>query len=135
MFPNDGGPGLGAKMWVIDKATALAGGALTVTVSQPIHVTRAGEDSYVGVLIPSGNRWGDYSTTVVDPSDDRSFWTLQQFAAPNVGGGDAGSRWGTWWALKGRAAAGAPVVSTLGLIAIACALLLVGMRLIRRRVR
>jgi hypothetical protein len=32
MFPVAGGAGVGAKMWVIDKSTALAGGALTVTV-------------------------------------------------------------------------------------------------------
>jgi len=36
------------------------------------------------------NRWGDFSSTVVDPLDDLSLWTLQQYAATN-------NNWGTWW--------------------------------------
>ena len=43
--------------------------------------------------------------------------------------------WGTWWALKGRAVVGTPLLSTPGLIAFACALLLAGVRLVRRRSR
>jgi hypothetical protein len=27
------------------------------------------------------NRWGDYSSTVLDPNDPRSFWTFQEFAS------------------------------------------------------
>ncbi|MCH7704283.1 MAG: hypothetical protein IIB61_04150 [Planctomycetes bacterium] len=35
------------------------------------------------------NRWGDYSLTTVDPDDDLSFWTIQEYAhATNI--------WGTW---------------------------------------
>lgn len=40
------------------------------------------------------NRWGDYSSTVVDPLNDRDLWTIQEHAAPVSGGF---SRWGTWW--------------------------------------
>lgn len=100
--------------------------------TRPIGVIKAGEDSYE-VVISSGNRWGDFSATVVDPSDDLSFWTIQEFAAQNVGGGPDGSRWGTWWALKSRVSAGAPLLSPLGLLATAVGLLVAGALLIRRR--
>jgi len=31
------------------------------------------------------NRWGDYSTTTVDPLDPSRFWTIQEYpSAPNV---------------------------------------------------
>lgn len=36
------------------------------------------------------NRWGDYTTTVVDPLNDRDFWTVQIYARDNA--------WQTWWA-------------------------------------
>jgi len=35
------------------------------------------------------NRWGDYSMTTVDPNDDTTFWTIQEYAH----GVDL---WGTW---------------------------------------
>ena len=42
----------------------------------------------------SRNRWGDYSGTIVDPSDDLDFWTLQEYAElPS-----SQDHWGTWWA-------------------------------------
>jgi hypothetical protein len=34
-----------------------------------------------------GQRWGDYSSTVVDPSDDMTFWTFQEYC-------DAANSWG-----------------------------------------
>ncbi|MCP4285632.1 MAG: hypothetical protein GY792_14440, partial [Gammaproteobacteria bacterium] len=43
------------------------------------------------------NRWGDYSATAIDPVDDLTFWTLQEYAGTNVGGGVNDGRWGTWW--------------------------------------
>lgn len=40
------------------------------------------------------NRWGDYTATYVDPTDDLDFWTLQEYAElPN-----SQDTWGTWWA-------------------------------------
>jgi len=39
------------------------------------------------------NRWGDYTSTVIDP-DDFSMWTLQEYASTRVGTTD---RWGTEW--------------------------------------
>ena len=60
---------------------------------------KAGEDSYFRDPGHGGTmaRWGDYSGTVVDPINDRDFWTIQEYAAPKdpVTGE---SQWGTWWA-------------------------------------
>ena len=52
-------------------------------------VVKNGEDWYEKV------RWGDYSTTVVDPADDTSFWTLQSYARLPLGVNHI--TWGTWW--------------------------------------
>lgn len=38
-------------------------------------------------------RWGDYSSTFVDPVNDLDMWTLQQVAAKP----EAMSKWSTWW--------------------------------------
>jgi hypothetical protein len=52
------------------------------------------------------NRWGDYSGTQVDPSDDLSLWTVQEYARIPSGRGDGSGRWGTWW---GRVGGGPPL--------------------------
>ena len=57
-------------------------------------VFKAGEGSYVN-FVGSRNRWGDYSSTHVDPTDDDSFWTIQEFARPPVSGV---GRWAVQWA-------------------------------------
>jgi hypothetical protein len=63
-------------------------------------IFKAGEDCYSKDFGSGRNRWGDYSHTMVDPTDDCSFWTIQEYAKlqapPTVGGSD--SKWGTWWA-------------------------------------
>ena len=43
-------------------------------------------------------RWGDYSTTLVDPVDDTGFWTIQEYAASPTSGLAPHDRWATWWA-------------------------------------
>jgi hypothetical protein len=53
------------------------------------------------------NRWGDYSASQVDPSDDLSLWTLQEYARAPLGEGDRSGRWGVWW---GRVGGGPPIV-------------------------
>jgi subtilisin-like proprotein convertase family protein len=63
-------------------------------------VLKAGSAPYYKTLTGTANRWGDYSSTVVDPVNDLDMWTLQEYAAPVSGGM---SRWGTWW---GRIALG-----------------------------
>jgi hypothetical protein len=63
-------------------------------------VYQDGQDYYEKDFGGGRYRWGDYSHTMVDPIDDASFWTIQEYArpraAPTVGGSD--SKWGTWWA-------------------------------------
>jgi hypothetical protein len=34
-------------------------------------------------LVGGSNRWGDYSATVVDPTDPNRFWTIQEIAIGN----------------------------------------------------
>ena len=53
-------------------------------------VYKSGEDVYVSA--PVRNRWGDYSTAAIDPSDDNSVWVAGDYSMPRVSGG---SRWGT----------------------------------------
>ncbi|MGZ6227123.1 MAG: Ig domain-containing protein [Candidatus Binataceae bacterium] len=53
-------------------------------------VLKAGEGPYFKDFGTGDNRWGDFSSTTVDPLDDLSLWTLQEYAA-------AGNNWGTWW--------------------------------------
>ena len=60
-------------------------------------VFKSGESSYLGLGADWGsNRWGDYSVSLVDPVDDLTFWTVQEYAASPTGGWSG--RWGTWWA-------------------------------------
>jgi hypothetical protein len=66
-----------------------------------ITLLKLGESTYSKFFGGADNRWGDYSATVIDPSDDLSFWTIQEFAGTNVGAGVNDGRWGTWWAKKG----------------------------------
>jgi Carboxypeptidase regulatory-like domain/Domain of unknown function (DUF4214) len=58
---------------------------------------KAGEGYYEKRFGGASNRWGDYSTTVVDPVNDADLWTSQEYAATPVGNGDGSGRWGTWW--------------------------------------
>ncbi len=62
---------------------------------QASNVFKAGEAKYYKISSGTVNRWGDYSATVVDPSDDLTLWTIQEYAATPSGGTDM---WGTWWA-------------------------------------
>ena len=59
-------------------------------------VYKEGQAPYFKTFGGGRNRFGDYSSTAVDPVDDSSFWTIQTFAAeptPLIS-----NRWGTWWA-------------------------------------
>ena len=51
-----------------------------VTSFDPVEQTKAGVADYQRLDGNNRNRWGDYSSTVVDPSDELSFWTFQLFA-------------------------------------------------------
>ncbi|MGB8646212.1 MAG: hypothetical protein WCF84_13320 [Anaerolineae bacterium] len=60
---------------------AVAGRFRTDTAGalQSYTVAQAGVDLYT--VVPGDNRWGDYSQTVVDPTDDQTFWTFQEYAS------------------------------------------------------
>ena len=67
---------------------------------EPVSVLKSGVDTYLKTFGADRNRWGDYSATMVDPVDDLTFWTLQQYAEEEAEPGDCGpetGRWGTWW--------------------------------------
>ncbi len=63
----------------------------------PLQVLKAGEGPYAKRATGAKVRWGDYSATAVDPSQDGVFWTVQEYAEQPVGAGAEDSRWGTWW--------------------------------------
>ena len=50
-----------------------------VTTFSSITQTKAGQDEYYLTFGGTRNRWGDYSATVVDPTNDSVFWTFQEF--------------------------------------------------------
>jgi hypothetical protein len=50
---------------------------------------RAGQGTYNYADSGGSNRWGDYSLTSVDPVDDFTVWTIQEYAR-------TGNNWGTW---------------------------------------
>lgn len=64
---------------------------------RPIQALKGGESAYSKFFGGPRNRWGDYSNTCVDPSDDLTFWTIQEYAGTNVGVGVDDGRWGTRW--------------------------------------
>ena len=72
----------------------------------PDTVIKAGEALYVSTR-PGGNRWGDFSGTMVDPTDDLTFWTIQEYGAGATAEGVP--RWGTWWAAVRPEVAATPI--------------------------
>ena len=73
------------------------GGFFTLRQSTDTHgqmrevtLVKAGESSYY-VAKEDRNRWGDFSATCVDPSDDFTFWTVQEYADTTQ------NKWATWW--------------------------------------
>ncbi|MEI6206552.1 MAG: VCBS repeat-containing protein [Desulfuromonadales bacterium] len=70
-------------------------GTDTSSTLQASTVFKAGEAKYYKTFSGTANRWGDYSSTVVDPADDLTLWTIQEYSTTPSGGSD---RWATWWA-------------------------------------
>ncbi len=56
------------------------------------YIFKYGENTYFKNFGSTRNRWGDYTNTVVDPTNDSVFWTIQEYA------GTAANQWATWWA-------------------------------------
>ncbi len=80
-----------------------AGDAAGTTRDPEIY--HPGEDYYHKTFSTATgrNRWGDFSTAQVDPSDDTTLWTLQEYGKARTGTDDGNtgsnsSRWSTWWA-------------------------------------
>ncbi len=55
-------------------------------------IYRHGLNTYYQTFGGAKNRWGDYSGTCVDPSNDADFWTLQE-SVPSTA-----NNWDVWWA-------------------------------------
>jgi hypothetical protein len=83
-------------VWASRFAADLAG-----TMTSGPTVLKLGEDSYEKTFTGPDVRWGDYSATCVDPVDDTTFWTIQEYAETDVGGTPNDDRWGTWWGTTG----------------------------------
>ncbi len=50
---------------------------------------KSGDAPYQLVDSAARNRWGDYSYTTLDPTDELTFWTIQEYVFQE-------DRWGTW---------------------------------------
>jgi hypothetical protein len=75
-------------------------------LADPVSLLKAGQAPYAKTLSGPSVRWGDFSATSVDPSDDNTFWTLQEYAMPQVlSHSSMVSMWGTWW---GKIVSGQP---------------------------
>ncbi|KYK29798.1 hypothetical protein AYK20_00245 [Thermoplasmatales archaeon SG8-52-1] len=60
----------------------------------PPVLLKEGENSYNLIDGYGRNRWGDYSLCSLDPIDEYTLWTIQEYAhSPD---GDGENRWGTW---------------------------------------
>ena len=60
-------------------------------------VYHAGVANYYKDFGDPRNRWGDYSSTAIDPATG-SVWTIQEIADTRVGPLENDSRYATWWA-------------------------------------
>jgi len=89
-------------------AYAFRSGNAAAGVFRAPAISKLGEGFYWKTFNGPDNRWGDYSTTQVDPDDDLSFWTIQEFARRPFGAGVDSGRWGTWWTKLAAASLGTP---------------------------
>ena len=82
----------------------------------PVRVSKPGEASYFKNVNGGANRWGDYSATMVDPIDNTTFWTIQEYAA-TADPISLRDRWATWWekVILQPAAGGGTGTATVGL--------------------
>jgi hypothetical protein len=65
----------------------------------PATVYAHGTSAYYKVKTSGKNRWGDFTTTCVDPLDDDTLWTLQEYSSYPFSGE---SMWATAWARVGK---------------------------------
>jgi len=95
-----------------DKAVHISGAVQTRTAGDapgtlgPTQIALPGRGQ---IAFP---RWGDYTSTTVDPNDDTSFWTLQLFADERNDFPSA-TRWATGWARVGPGALLPPCIADM----------------------
>jgi hypothetical protein len=88
-------------------------------------VLKSGEALYVKRLGGPYNRWGDYSSATIDPSDPERFWLLGEYAETPRTGTATTDQWGVWWgstAGSGACTVGCPsnIVTQTGVGAGSC---------------
>ncbi|MGA2787266.1 MAG: hypothetical protein ABSF60_07035, partial [Verrucomicrobiota bacterium] len=59
----------------------------TVTMGSPFLIQTGGVSNFTISFDSAPYRWGDYSTTMVDPADDNLFWTIQEIPASSTSWG------------------------------------------------
>lgn len=67
-------------------------------VTEPSYKYKDGIGAYVKKFTGTRNRWGDYTATCIDPSNDLNIWTLQERAVAPIGTGNNPGRWSVEWA-------------------------------------
>lgn len=74
----------GAATFVNAAFTGRLAGDAAGTMDAPTHYSANAASTYNVQAAPdTTQRWGDYSYTSVDPDDDMTFWTLQQYVQAN----------------------------------------------------
>ncbi|MCC2668658.1 MAG: hypothetical protein K0Q72_1129 [Armatimonadetes bacterium] len=76
-----------------------------------VATVRAGQGGYQITNNGTSSPWGRYSQTSVDPNDDQTLWTIQEYALVPVATGVGNGNWGTW---VNRLTAPAPVLGSAG---------------------
>ena len=92
------GPGHAVIAFTTARATEFAGAGFAARLATDplgsmgeVLPLKSGEAAYERTDRSGRNRWGDYSLTSVDPRDDLSLWTVQEYAKD-----DGANIWGTW---------------------------------------
>jgi len=64
------------------------------------YIFKSGLGIYIKTYGSGRNRWGDFSATMVDPTNDTDMWTIQEYADTPTppGTNDGDGEWATWWA-------------------------------------
>ena len=76
----------------------------------PIAVVEGGAVGYTGAFIPGSStvvKWGEYSATLVDPTNNYTFWTVQEDSVSS----SVANNWTTWFEEFGLTIGGAAPVS------------------------
>ena len=139
---NRSGSGADGKISIFAREYSTSATGRLVQRGAEIFIKESVVDDYHngsvdGFVAAGRQRWGDYSSVSLDPSNDSHFWLIGEFAREyNDGtdhpGGTGGSRWSTWIAEIDASAAG-PVPEPASWAMMVAGFGLVGM--LRRRSR